>query len=63
MFENNGQICVFSTMAGIDSPSGNVFHKYIYLVNLDLCCKFFPLNDFVTGFPIQTCGRPNLILA
>ena len=38
------------------------FHKHKSKVNLVFCCKFFLLKDFVTVFPSQTHGQPNLIL-
>ena len=63
IFENNGQIHVYSPGAGTDSPPEVIFfHKHNYSVNLVFCCKFSPLNNFVTVFPIQTYRRPNLTL-
>ena len=35
------------------------FHKHKSFVNLIICCKIYPLNDFVTVFPIYTHRRPN----
>ena len=34
-------------------PVSKYFHKHKPSVNLIISCKFFPLNDFVTVFPIQ----------
>ena len=65
MFENNGHIHVYSPGAGADNPGwGHIFFKNIHKssFNLVICCKFLPLNDFVTFFPIQTHWQPNLIL-
>ena len=63
MFENNGHIHVFSPRAGADNPPELiVFHKNNYSVNLVICCKFSPLINFVTVFPIQTYKIPNLTL-
>ena len=64
MFEKNGYIHVYSSGAGADNPPGvNFFFKNKNSsVNLVIWCKFFPLIDFVTVFPIQTRMRPNLTL-
>ena len=40
MFENNGNVHVYSPGAGADNPLGSFFHKQYYLVNIVLCCKF-----------------------
>ena len=40
-----------------------VFQKHKSSINLVICCKFYPLNDFVTVFPIQTYRQPNMTLA
>ena len=47
--------------AEAEDPLGYKFSQY-YSVNLVLCRKFSPLNDFVTVFPIQTYRWPNLTL-
>ena len=46
MFENNSIVYVYHPGAGTDSLLGS---KSFHLV---ICCKFFPLNDFVIAFPI-----------
>ena len=52
MFENNGQIHVYSPWAGAGNLLGSiVFQKCIYFVILDICCKCFSFNYFVTVFP------------
>ena len=50
MFENNGHIHVYSPGAGADKQLASIFffQKYKFSVNLVICCKFYPLNDFVT---------------
>ena len=67
IFENNGHIHVYSPGAGTDNPLRSIyFHKQYYSVKIVLCCKFSPLNDFVTVFYIQTCkigqGQPRVIV-
>ena len=49
---------------GQTTPWGIFFylHTNNYLVILALCCKFSPLNNYVTVFPIQTNRRSNLTL-
>ena len=38
---------------GADNPLGSEFlYKHIPHVTLVICCKFLPLNDFLTDFPI-----------
>ena len=65
MFEND-DCCtahVFSPWAGADNPVGYFVHKHNYSVNLVLCSKFSPLNNFVTFSPIQMYRRPTLTLS
>ena len=46
-------IHVYSPRAGADNPVGSEFlGKHIPHVTLVICCKFLPLNDFLTDFPI-----------
>ena len=40
----------------------NLLKKHQASVSLVIGCKFYPLNDFVTVFPIQTHRRQNLTL-
>ena len=62
--ENCGHIHVFSPGAGEDNPLGSkLYHKHKSPVNLVICCKFKPLNGFVTVFPIQIHRQPSLTLA
>ena len=44
---------VYSPRAGADNPLGSEFlYKHKPFVTLVICCKFFPLNDFLTVFQI-----------
>ena len=44
---------VNSPGAGVDNPLGSEFLcKHISHVTLVICCKFLPLNAFLTDFPI-----------
>ena len=36
--------------------------KHKFSIKLVIYCKFFPINDFIKVFPIQTHIRPNLTL-
>ena len=46
-------IHVYSPEAGADNPLGSGFlYKHKPFVTLVICCKFLPLNDFLTVFPI-----------
>ena len=46
-------IHVYSPEAGADNPLESEFlHKHKPFVTLVICCKFLPLNDFLTVFPI-----------
>ena len=46
-------IHVYSTGAGADNRLGSKFlYKHKTFVTLVICCKFLPLNDFLTVFPI-----------
>ena len=46
-------IHVYSPGAGADNPLVSEFLcKHIPHVTLVICCKFLPLNDFLTDFPI-----------
>ena len=46
-------IHVYSPRAAADNPLGSEFlGKHIPHVTLVICCKFLPLNDFLTDFPI-----------
>ena len=38
----------------------NFLYKYKPFVTLVICCKFLPLIDFLTVFPIQKHKRPNV---
>ena len=63
LFENGDHIHVYSPGAGADNPLGSIlFHLQYHSINLVLCCKFSPLNNFVTVFPIQTYRQSNLTL-
>ena len=43
------------TRAGADNPLGSEFLcKHIPHVTLVICCKFLPLNDFLTVFPYKS---------
>ena len=57
-FENNGCIHAFSPGQGQSTPGVNFFHKHKYSVNVVLCCKFSPLNDFATVFPFKRIDDP-----
>ena len=49
----HGFIHVYSPGAGADNPLGSEYlYKYKSFVTLAICCKFLPLNDFLTVFPI-----------
>ena len=44
---------VYSPGAGADNPLESEFlYKHEPFVTLDICCKFLPLNGFLTVFPI-----------
>ena len=44
-------IHVYSPRAGVDNPLGSEFlHKHKPFVTQVICCKFLPLNDFLTVF-------------
>ena len=46
-------IHVYSPGPGADNPLGTEFlYKHKSFVTLVICCKFLPLNDFLTVFPI-----------
>ena len=46
-------IHVYSSEAGEDDPLGSEFlYKHKPFVTMAICCKFLPLNDFLTVFPI-----------
>ena len=46
-------IHVYSTGAGADNPLWSEFlYKHKPFVTLVICCKFLPLNDFLTVFLI-----------
>ena len=46
-------IHVYSSGAEADNPLGSEFlYKHKPFVTLVICCKFLPLNDFLTVFPI-----------
>ena len=48
VFENNGNIHLYSPGAGTDNPLGSYFlQKHKYSNNYGICCEFFPLYDFV----------------
>ena len=54
-------IPVYSPGAEADNPLGSKFlYKHKPFVTLVICCKFLPLNDFLTVFPILKHKRPNL---
>ena len=47
-------IHVYNPWAGADNPLGSEFlYKHKPFVTLVVCCKFLPLNDFLTVFPIR----------
>ena len=54
-------IHVYSPGAGADKPLGSEF-LYEPFVTLVICCKFLPLSDFLTVFPILKHKSPNLTL-
>ena len=46
-------IHAYSPRAGADNPLGSEFlYKHKLFVTLVIRCKFLPLNDFLTVFPI-----------
>ena len=48
---------------GQTTPWGqNFLYKHKPFVTLVICCKFLPLNDFLTVFPHIKAKRPNLTL-
>ena len=52
-------IHVCSPGAGADNPLGSDFlYKHKPFVTLVICCKFPPLNDFLTVYPILKHKRP-----
>ena len=54
---------VYSPGVRADNPLGSKFlSKHIPHVTLVICCKFLPLNDFLTVFPIYKHKEPNLTL-
>ena len=53
---------VYSHEAGQTTPWGQDFYININLSSLVSFCKFLPLNDFLTVFPIQKHRRPKLTL-
>ena len=63
---------LYSPGAGADNSLGSEFlYKHKPFVTLVICCKFLPLNDFLTVFPIRdqiwTCckighGQPRVII-
>ena len=56
-------IHAYSPGAGADNPLGSEFlYKHKPFITLLICCKFLPLNDHLTVFPIQKHKRPNLTL-
>ena len=56
-------IHVYRPGTGADNTLGSVFlYKHKPFVSLVIVCKFLPLNDFPTVFPIQKHKRPNLTL-
>ena len=59
MFENGGEIHVYSPGSRDRQTPGVNFISLTQLFSQVLCCKFSPLNDFVTVFTIQTCRQPN----
>ena len=63
MFEIMVILYVYSPGAGVDNPLGTFFcQKHKCSIKLVIYCKFFPINDFIKVFPIQTHIRPNLTL-
>ena len=54
MFENNCNILIYSPGqggggGGADNALGSIFYfPHEFFVNLVICCKFLPLNDFFT---------------
>ena len=47
---------------GQATPWGQIVSLTHLFFQFSPCCKFSPLNGFVTVFPIQMYMRPNLIL-
>ena len=44
--------CIYSPGAGAENPLGSeVLYKHKPFVTLVICCKFLPINDFLTVFP------------
>ena len=44
---------LYSPGVGADNPFGSEFlYKHKPFITLVICCKFLPLNDFLTVFPI-----------
>ena len=54
-FEYKSHIHVYSPWVRADNPLGsNCNRKHKSLVNLIMCCKFFPLNDHLTVLTVCT---------
>ena len=54
-FEYKSHIHVYSPWVRADNPLGsNCNGKHKSLVNLIMCCKFFPLNDHLTVLTVCT---------
>ena len=49
MFENNGHIHLFSSVAGTDKTLVSFFHKHKHKcsVNLVICCKITPPPHYI----------------
>ena len=62
MFDNNGHIHAFSSGTGVENLLMLFFQNLKYSVDLVICCKVFPLNDFLTIFSIRIHRQPNLTL-
>ena len=61
--KHNAHKHVNSPRAGADNHLGSkLFHKHKSSVNLIICCRLFPLHDFLTVFTIQKHMRPKKAL-
>ena len=54
IIKNNGHENVYSPWQGQTVPWVKIF--FININCLFICCKFYPLNDFVTFFPFNRIG-------
>ena len=55
---------IYMNIAVVDNSLGSkVFYRHKSYVNLVICCKIFPFNDFKTVFSMQIHRRPSLTLS